>query len=405
MEPFGQEHSVGRRVREIRVWRGLSLKVAAELAGMTAGHLSNIEHGKRRVDKRSTLEALAAALNVAPSELAATPFPPRDDATAKARVAVGYVEAAVADIRLGDPVEVQPRPWSEIAGDLTRLNKDLRPRADYAAQGLVLPGLIEELHAVHATDRGRRTAALLGLATCYHAASMLAKSMGVRGIAQLAADRGVTVAERLSRPEWTAHAAWVRTQAAGGVNRQRQAALVNRSIASVDREPMTVELVQAVGQLHLNAAMAYATSGNETDAWTHFREAEALATRQKNDVGDFGYMWFGRTNVRIWQVSLATEFGYGGKVAEMAEGARPETLPSPARQGEFYADLGRALAQDKRTRDDAVRLLRKAENLAPQRVRNMPFVRETVTDLVNRAPRGTAGRELRGMAYRMGLSA
>lgn len=93
MEPFGQEHSVGRRVREIRVWRGLSLKVAAELAGMTAGHLSNIEHGKRRVDKRSTLEALAAALNVAPSELAATPFPPRDDAAAEARAAVGYVEA------------------------------------------------------------------------------------------------------------------------------------------------------------------------------------------------------------------------------------------------------------------------------------------------------------------------
>ncbi|WP_184727525.1 hypothetical protein [Saccharopolyspora phatthalungensis] len=43
------------------------------------------------------------------------------------------------------------------------------------------------------------------------------------------------------------------------------------------------------------------------------------------------------------------------------------------------------------------------ESLAPQRVRNMPFVRETVTDLVQRAQRDAVGRELRGMAYRMGL--
>ncbi|MGH3950335.1 MAG: helix-turn-helix domain-containing protein [Pseudonocardiaceae bacterium] len=64
---MSEEHSIGRRLKEIRTWRGLSLRAVAELAGMTAGHLSNIENGKRRVDKRSTLEALAAALRVAPS--------------------------------------------------------------------------------------------------------------------------------------------------------------------------------------------------------------------------------------------------------------------------------------------------------------------------------------------------
>ena len=80
MEP---ENIIGRRVKEIRTWRGLSLRTVAGLAGISAGHLSHIEHGTRRVDKRSTLEALAAALNVAPSELAATPFPPRDEVAAE----------------------------------------------------------------------------------------------------------------------------------------------------------------------------------------------------------------------------------------------------------------------------------------------------------------------------------
>ncbi|PKW18206.1 helix-turn-helix domain-containing protein [Saccharopolyspora spinosa] len=404
MDPFDEEAHIGRRIREVRAFRGMTLKTTAELAGMTPGHLSNIERGRRRVDKRSTLEALAAALSVAPSELAATPFPPRDDAAAEARAAVGMIEAVVADLRLDDPVEVEPRAWTEIVADLKHLNSDLRPRADYAAQGLLVPGLIKELHAVYYTDQARRSDALVGLATCYHAASMLAKSMGVPGIAQLAADRSITIADRLGRPGWIAHAAWVRTQAIGGSGRKRQAALARRSIDAVDREPMTPELRQAVGQLHLNAALAYASMGQESDAWTHYREAEELAERQREDVGQFGYMWFGRANVRIWQVALATEFGYGGRVVEMAKGARPEVVPSPARQGEFYADLGRSLAVDKRTRSQAIQLLRKAENLAPQRVRNMPFVRETIADLVQRAQRDSVGRELRGMAYRMGIT-
>lgn len=399
-----QENIIGRRIREIRAWRKLSQGTVAGLAGLSQGYLSKIESGERRVDKRATLEALAAALNVAPSELAATPFPPRDDAAAESRAAVGLIEAAIADIRLGEPVDVVPRAWPEITGELRRLNGDLRPRADYAAQGLVLPRLIEELHALYKSDPHHRRDALQGLATCYHTAAVLCGIMGVRGIAQLAADRQMTVAEQLGDPESIGHAGWVRAHVMGGGGRERQASLALRSIATAEREATTPELVQAVGQLHLTAALAYATMGNEDQAWTHFSEAETLADQQEAAVGTFGYMWFGRINVRIWKVALGTEFGYGGKVAEMAQGTRPEALPSLARQGVFYADLGRALSQERRTRSEAVRLLRKAEDLAPQLIRNSPFVRETVADLMQRSPNDTVGRELRGMAYRFGLA-
>jgi hypothetical protein len=54
-------------------------------------------------------------------------------------------------------------------------------------------------------------------------------------------------------------------------------------------------------------------------------------------------------------------------------------------------------------RADAVRWLRKAEDTAPQRVRNSVAVRETVAYLLNRATATAGGRELRGMAARMGL--
>ena len=47
--------------------------------------------------------------------------------------------------------------------------------------------------------------------------------------------------------------------------------------------------------------------------------------------------------------------------------------------------------------------LRRAENASPQRVRNSPAARETVTFLLNRATATSVSRELRGMAARMGV--
>ena len=64
-----ERQDIARRLRELRAWRRKSLKVIAELAGITESHLSRLEHGKRRLDKRSTIAALAAALEVSPSEL------------------------------------------------------------------------------------------------------------------------------------------------------------------------------------------------------------------------------------------------------------------------------------------------------------------------------------------------
>jgi hypothetical protein len=51
-----------------------------------------------------------------------------------------------------------------------------------------------------------------------------------------------------------------------------------------------------------------------------------------------------------------------------------------------------------------VRVLLHAEQLAPQLIRTDVFVRETVADLLRQARRDAGGRELRGLAWRMGVA-
>jgi hypothetical protein len=163
--------------------------------------------------------------------------------------------------------------------------------------------------------------------------------------------------------------------------------------------------LQAYGMLHLSAAMAAAAQADRDTATTHLDEAAAVAARMDTEVWTFGRLWFGPVNVGIWRTALATEFGDGPKVAEIARGVRVEAIPSPSRRAEFYSDVGRSMLREKATREKGMAVLLRAEELAPQRVRNDVFVREAVNDLWRHAAgRDAGGRELRGLAYRMGLA-
>ncbi len=54
--------------------------------------------------------------------------------------------------------------------------------------------------------------------------------------------------------------------------------------------------------------------------------------------------------------------------------------------------------------EDAVRALCTAEHLFPTRLYRDPFARDTVAELLGRSRRDAGGRELRRLAYRMGLA-
>jgi transcriptional regulator with XRE-family HTH domain len=68
------DEGISHRLREIRCWRQLTLRAAAELAGITYGYLGQIERGEKPVNNRRVLEALANALRVSPTELTRTPL-------------------------------------------------------------------------------------------------------------------------------------------------------------------------------------------------------------------------------------------------------------------------------------------------------------------------------------------
>ncbi|MCA1674146.1 MAG: hypothetical protein LC799_18780 [Actinobacteria bacterium] len=163
-----------------------------------------------------------------------------------------------------------------------------------------------------------------------------------------------------------------------------------------------VRLVAGFGTAVFFVAVATVLSVSKPySAREHLSEATETAGRTGN--GTFAGLNFGPINVGIWRVALALELGEPGRVIELTRDVDVSAIPSAGRQATFYGDVGRGLASIRGRERQAVEALRRAETLAPQRTRTNPFIRETVTELMRRARRDSVGRELRGMAYRMGI--
>ncbi|HEY6424438.1 MAG TPA: helix-turn-helix transcriptional regulator [Pseudonocardiaceae bacterium] len=396
--------ALGTRLREVRSWRQLTLREAAGLAGLSFSFWGQVERGEKAVANRKTLEAMATALRVHPTELSGQPWTPQDAVGADAHAGLMAIETALERYELGTDPEVTVRAWPEIQADLDRLVKITHWTSDHAAMGELAPALIGELLGAYLLLPQRRQEVLLGLMSAYTSAMWTTKRLGGRGLPTLAARAVQQCAEELSDPVWLGYAAWLRGNATGQLDR---AAQYRRSVAAA--ENLTSELdsgdaLQAYGMLHLSAALAAGAQADHATAATHLEEAAALAARMDTEVGTWAHLWFGPTNVGIWRTSLAVELGEHGQALEAAKTVHPELLPGAVRQAEYWAEVGRALVAGKKTREKGVRVLLHAEQLAPQLIRNDLFVRETVSDLLRQARRDAGGRELRGLAWRMGVA-
>ncbi|HEY3610002.1 MAG TPA: transcriptional regulator, partial [Pseudonocardiaceae bacterium] len=159
------------------------------------------------------------------------------------------------------------------------------------------------------------------------------------------------------------------------------------------------------GMANLTAALAAAAQGQEDVAQTHLMEARSLAELIDAEVSPWignVNQQFGRTNVGIWRVAIGVELGHGAQVVEIASTVHLETT-TRIRQTAFWIDYGRGLLAERKTRERGLVALLRAEKLAPEQVRNNVFAREAVTDLLTTSRREAGGRELRGLAYRMGI--
>ncbi|ANY05016.1 helix-turn-helix domain-containing protein [Pseudonocardia sp. HH130630-07] len=387
---------IGRRLREIRVWRGLSLRAAAELAGLSKSYLSMIERGERAVERRSTLSALATALRVAPTELTGQPFAPATETDAGARASVEDVREALRRIEtddldavdLPDPDRLAARVDAARAASLS---------CDFETLGAMLPSLATDVTAAARNGSGRARALAVPV---LRMTFQLVKDLGFHDVAWMAVGHAHRAALALGDPAWIAMTQFDRARAMIGTNAPGAALRLVRDAA--DEVEPEGDGAQAYGMLLLSMALQSAINDVVDDVPALLDEADRLATHTGE--GTFGDMSFGPRNLGVWRVTLAVETGNLAQVPELATRVDVGSIGSRDRQASFHIDHGRGLTMLRGRESEAVRSLARAEAVAPQFTRANPFAREMVGDLLRRARRDTSGRELRGMAYRMGLA-
>src|SRR5262245_42133779 len=95
--------TIGERVRCWRLRRnGMTQSVLAGLAGVSQSYVSQVEAGRKSVERRSTLVAMANALQVSVTDLLGWPGDPTGPAKAAATNAVTAMRTALVEIEEGE---------------------------------------------------------------------------------------------------------------------------------------------------------------------------------------------------------------------------------------------------------------------------------------------------------------
>jgi transcriptional regulator with XRE-family HTH domain len=394
---------IGARLRALRRWRGMTIEELAGLAGVVPSAVSMWERGVRPLDRRSYISALATALRVSETELTGGPHLGADPLQSGPHQAIPALREALAVNVIGRPASGRARPLPEIVREFEAL-RPAYAAYDYLRQGAVLGRLLHELYVLvsdPADEAAQASAAKVLVDVCSWSAWMC-HALRFPDLAQVAARAAVDAAALTGDPVAMGKAQFPRT---GTAPRSWQHSLAMTERAADDLEPYArdEQAFQVLGMLTLRCALeaAAARNGGAADHW--LGEAQALAGRVNDDDPARNWEWFGTTNVAVWRVAIAVERGESGRpLLALAAGAEPAKL-LPNRRAAPYCDVGRGLAREKITRAEAVRWLCKADAAAPQYIRNYPPARETVTYLLGRATASAGGRELRGMAARMGI--
>ncbi len=390
MEQSPDDRAIGSRLKTIRHARRKSLRVVAGLAGISPGQLSKIENGKAALDRRSVVVRLANALEVSPSELTALPTPAPAD---------GTTDSSVSHVRQALMAVGTERPGGQVLPvEQLRARIEAVESADYERRGLLLPDVIRDLHTT--LGLGHDMAELLPLAVLLHAQTVrgwllvVGAPLDLRWQAAMLARRA---AEEFGDPTLLGVVAWasvVEMTSSGAFE------LAAAELDAADVPTSTASGMQLAGMLSLSRSLVAAAQDRAGESAAALDDAADLA--RHTGQGNAFRMGFGPVNVGIWRMAAALEAGNADAAVNVASGLYPDEHPSIERRATFWMDYGRALAHVRR-RDEAVRALRRSEQLFPMRILRNPFAREILAELHSRAKNDAAGREIRGMAYRAGL--
>jgi transcriptional regulator with XRE-family HTH domain len=398
--PAPGSRSTGTRLRELRGRR--SQKAIAELAGISQGYLSHLEHDRKRLDSRRLIARLADALGVSPGDILGQPWRPAGDpALLAAHQGIPALRRRLMDTEFGEP-DGPSAPLAVLEEQVRRLSV---MRRDCVFDGILelAPGLLGALHTLVArsggAERGRGLQLIFTVASC---ASSGLRKLGYADLAWVAAQRAREAVLVLDDPLWIAASAFVTGHAliCAGAS-ARALAVTGRAGEQLSRSSGRIGGAPAAavhGALLLAGSFAAATLGRSDEAADLLTEARAVAGRT-GEQGMDAYM-FGPSSVVMHEICAAVELGEGKRVLALSGQVDLSVVQSGDRRSSYWSDLARGLVTVPGQDHAATVALRHAEQAAPQRVRSNPFTRELVPDLLARARRRDDRQWLRGLAVR-----
>ncbi|MDX3000746.1 helix-turn-helix transcriptional regulator [Kribbella solani] len=379
----------GARIAAYRRLNRLTQRGLAARANVSHSLLTKVETGSKPASQ-SFLAACARALSIPVTHLTGQPF----------------IEQQAED-RLSGPLNDLRASLENF--DLTlddlpvRLLADIRPDvrdmvlarrdAQYARILGRAPALIDELvqQSQILTGHDAEQAHHL-LVQLYRSAADVAYALGLADLVSLLLARMDFSASRSGDPYQVATYRYMRAYSTFTTGRHEvgqkiiRAALADIDIGVRAADPVAV---CAAGNLRLRASILATRQGDAEAARGELAEARHLADMLGREVtgsdlatGCAGAMSFGATNVAIHSAAVELELGNHRSAVQLAKQVHVPSGYPPDRIGHHHIDTARAhlLIGDN---DGALTSILKARQVAPQKARYHPSVRETIASLVH----------------------
>lgn len=399
MTSLDYQKALGRKIAAERHRRGLSQPELARMLRRSVAWVSQVERGVRKIDRMSVLEALAAALDVPLSELAAE-APVVAAVTEEPPGANGLRLVLSGVYALRAMLDGHRSPALRTLRDKTRQAWELTHAGRYAELTDLLNSLVPDLEmAVRSVPEDQQADVLELLATTYQACSAALAKIGEADVAWIAADRAMAAAERAGNPMLVAAGAFRLVFVFINARHYGQAEETARTAAEAlqrmtdQGDPQALSLL---GGLTLQRAVIAAHVNDPDLAYAQLEQASLVAGRLGEGHDEYNTE-FGPANVRLYEIAVAIELGDAGRALRAAAAVDTSSL-SAERQARMLIDVARAHAQ-RRQISEAVAALLHAEAITPEQVRGHALVRQLVSDLLTMQDPPEA--ELRDLAKRL----
>ncbi|MEU4288319.1 helix-turn-helix transcriptional regulator [Kribbella sp. NPDC026596] len=381
--------STGARIAAYRRLNRLTQRGLAARANVSHSLLTKVETGSRPASQ-SLLAACARAMSIPVTQLTGQPFI-EEQSEDRLSGPINDLRASLEnfDLTLDDlPV----RPLAEIRPGVRGMVLARRD-AQYARILGRAPALIDELVQLSQTLTGRDVEqAHHLLVQLYRSAADVAYALGLVDLVSLLLARMDFSASRCGDPYQVATYRYMRAYSTFTTGRHELGRrIIETALADIDAAVRAVDPIAicAAGNLRLRAAILATRQSDEDTARGELDEARHLADVLGREVtgtdlatGYAGAMSFGATNVAIHAAAIEMELGNHGIAVALADQVHTPGGYPPDRIGHHHIDTARAqlLIGDN---EGAMNSLLVARQVAPQKTRYHPSVRETIASLVH----------------------